>query len=130
MAALAGLLYVRSDRIWRSAAANAPDAGGKKALVGLLTAPLLVIVCLGNIWLLWHDNPLVASVFAGISAAAAGLIIATGLKILRSMPRALTSWLILGGIIIAIAFFRLPLLPVLLVAVPLSIMLSYRKHTS
>jgi chromate transporter len=37
--------------------------------VGLLTAPLLVIVCLGNIWLLWHDNPLVASVFAGISAA-------------------------------------------------------------
>jgi chromate transporter len=46
------------------------------------------------------------------------------------MPRALTSWLILGGIIIAIALFRLPLLPVLLVAVPLSIMLSYRKHTS
>lgn len=104
--------------------------GGFIALVGLLTAPLLVIVCLGNIWLLWHDNPLVASVFAGISAAAAGLIIATGLKILRSMPRALTSWLILGGIIVAIALFRLPLLPVLLVAVPLSIILSYRKHTS
>jgi chromate transport protein ChrA len=74
------------------------------ALVGLLTAPLLVIVCLGNIWLLWHDNPLVASVFAGISAAAAGLSLHWP-ENLRSMPRALTSWLILGGIIVAIALF-------------------------
>jgi chromate transporter len=97
--------------------------------VGLLTAPLLVIVCLGNIWLLWHDNPLVASVFAGISSCR-GAYHCYWPENLRSMPRALTSWLILGGIIVAIAFFRLPLLPVLLVAVPLSIMLSYRKHTS
>lgn len=104
--------------------------GGAVALAGLLTAPLLVILCLGNIWILWHDNPVVASVFAGISAAAAGLIIATGLKLILTMPRAVTAWVIMGGIILAIAVIRLPLLPVLLVAVPLSIALSYRKQSS
>lgn len=104
--------------------------GGCVALAGLLTVPLLVIICLGNIWLHWHDNPLVSSVFAGISAAAAGLIIATGVKMLLAMPRTAASWLIMGSIIIAIAVVRLPLLPVLLVAVPLSIFLMYRKHRS
>jgi chromate transporter len=102
--------------------------GGFVSLAGLITAPLLVIVCLGNIWSRWHDNPVVASVFAGISAVAAGMIIATGLKLLIAMPRTVISWLIMGGIIIAIAVLRLPLLPVLLVAVPLTLFVMYRKH--
>lgn len=104
--------------------------GGCVALIGLITAPLMVIVCLGNIWARWHDNPVVASVFAGISAAAAGMIIATGLKLLMAMPRTFVSWLIMGGIIIAIAVLRLPLLPVLLVTVPLTLFVMYRKHKS
>ena len=104
--------------------------GGFTALTGLLTAPVIIIILLGNTWTRFHDNPLVSSLFAGISAAAAGLIIATGIKLLAAMPRKWSALVVLAGVILSTALFRIPLLPVLVIAVPVSALLASLSERS
>ncbi len=69
----------------------------------------------------YGDLPAVAALFRGISAAAAGLVVAMGLKMATS--RRLRSAMALFAAItfIGIALMRLPLVVLLLGATPLSV---------
>jgi chromate transporter len=91
------------------------------AVLGLTLAPLAVGLLLGTLYLRYPHLPIIRKILGGLSAAAAGLLIATGIKMLlphRSRPTALFfAALAFAGII----FAKLPLLAVLLGLVPLSI---------
>ena len=91
------------------------------ALLGLTAAPLAVGLVLGTLYLRYPHPAVIQKVLGGISAAAAGLLIATGIKMLmphRRRPAALFfAALAFAGIILA----KLPLLTVLVGLVPLSI---------
>ena len=93
------------------------------ALLGLTAAPLAVGLVLGTLYLRYPHPAVIQKVLGGISAAAAGLLIATGIKMLmphrhRRRPAALFfAALAFAGIILA----KLPLLAVLVGLVPLSI---------
>jgi chromate transporter len=95
--------------------------GAIVALLGLTLAPLAVGLLLGTLYLRYPHLPIIRKILGGLSAAAAGLLIATGIKMLlphRSRPTALFfAALAFAGII----FAKLPLLAVLLGLVPLSI---------
>jgi chromate transporter len=98
--------------------------GSLVAMTGLLAAPVAVVIGLGAVYLRWRGEPVVAHAFAGLAAAAAGLVLATALKIaspIRRRPRAI---LVAAATLVALAGLRLPLLPVLAVLVPLSIALN------
>jgi chromate transporter len=94
---------------------------GAIALLGLTAAPLAVGLVLGTLYLRYPHPAVIQKVLGGISAAAAGLLIATGIKMLmphRRRPAALFfAALAFAGIILA----KLPLLTVLVGLVPLSI---------
>jgi len=65
---------------WRGAAA---------ALAGLMLAPLLIVLVLAALYRQSMDQPIVAGALRGMGAVAAGLVIATALKLvatLRSNP--------------------------------------------
>jgi chromate transporter len=85
-------------------------------------------LALGVLCLRYAQAPLLRHVLGGISAAAAGLLIATGLRLLlphRRRP------LIIGLAVTALAlmvFSRLPLPIVLLAMLPLSIALSTARR--
>ena len=95
--------------------------GAMASLVGLVTVPGILVIALGLVYSRFADNPQVRHAFAGLAAAAAGLLIGTVVKLavpLRRNPVMVAAALIC---FVAIAILRLPLLPTLLVLLPLSI---------
>lgn len=95
--------------------------GAFAAFAGLMTAPFFIILALGSLYTEYGHFPQVAALFRGISAAAAGLVVAMGLKMAAS--RRLRSAMALFAAIsfVGIALLRLPLVVFLLGAAPLSV---------
>ncbi len=108
-----------------SVAVGARFRGWKGAFVsfaGLMMAPVAIILCLGALYSSYGRIDQVQAVIRGISATASGLLVATGIKMVVA-PRVRS--LLLGfGVMafLAVALLRIPLLPVLLVLAPASIL--------
>jgi chromate transporter len=87
-----------------------------------MTAPFFIMLALGALYTEYGDLPAVSAVFRGISAAAAGLVVAMGLKMAasRRLRSAMASFAVLT--FIGIALMRLPLVLFLLSVAPLSVM--------
>jgi chromate transporter len=101
--------------------------GALAGLLGLIAGPSLVVIGLGVLYEHTQNDPHVRHLFAGLAAAAAGLLISMAVKIvlpLRSKPLAVLI-AVLG--FVAIAVLRLPLLPTMLVLTPLSIYFASRS---
>lgn len=92
------------------------------ALTGLLAGPFVIVLLLGGVYGRYGGLPPVRHAFAGLAAAASGLVVALAAKIAAPLRGA---WPI--GIAVvsfaAIGLLRLPLLPALLVLIPASILL-------
>lgn len=95
--------------------------GAWAACSGILAVPFVVVLLLGVLYSGYAQVPAVASALRGVSAVAAGLIIATALRMAAS-PR-MRSWRAVFGILAfgAVSYLRLPLALVLAVGVPVSI---------
>ena len=93
--------------------------GAIVAVCGMLAAPLGVVLVLALIYTQFAANPHVAGALRGMGAVAAGLVTATGFKllgVLRTNPLGLALCLTLAALcFVAIALLRLPLAWVLLV---------------
>lgn len=101
--------------------------GALAAAAGLLVGPTLVVVGLGVLYDRYHDDPLVGRAFAGLAAAAAGLLVAMAVKLVQPLRG---RWLALGIAclaFLALALLKLPLLWSMLVLTPISVLLSYRQ---
>lgn len=101
-------------------------SGAMAALVGLMAAPIAVVLLLGAVYGRFQDEPVVRRAFAGLAAAAAGLLVSLALKVawpLRRSARAVAVAALCCG---AIAVGHLPLLPTLLVMAPVSVLLAWR----
>ena len=105
--------------------------GAMVALAGMLAVPLLVVLLLALVYAQFADHPGVAGALRGMGAVAAGLIAATGLKLmgaLKTQPLGLPVCIALAmACFAAIALLRLPLAYVLLGLGGLACTLTYRK---
>jgi chromate transporter len=94
---------------WRGAAA---------ALAGMLLAPLLVVLALAALYARFEFLPVVSGALRGMGAVAAGLVIATGLKLLPTLRRnplgRPTALAFAALTLLAVGALRWPLLWVLL----------------
>ena len=92
--------------------------GALVALAGMLTFPLLIIVALAVLFARVSDMAQVQGSLRGMSAVAAGLIAASGLKLLPTMRKnvlpAYMQWVLIALTFIAIAVLRMRLIWVLL----------------
>ncbi|PRC92193.1 chromate transporter [Solimicrobium silvestre] len=104
--------------------------GALAALAGMLCVPLIIVVILGVLYAEFATHPGVSGAIRGMSAVAAGLIIATGLKLfagLKSNPLGKTLCITLGLMCFGcIALLRWPLLHVLLGLGPIACIAAYR----
>lgn len=103
-------------------------AGAVAAVSGLVAAPLVVVVGVGELFDRLDQYPVVARAMAGLAAAGAGLVLGTSLRIGQPLlDRAgRQRWLGLAVAAVgfaAVALARLPLVPVLLLAAPASVAL-------
>ncbi|SUI66502.1 chromate transporter, chromate ion transporter (CHR) family [Serratia marcescens] len=85
--------------------------GALCALLGLISAPTAIVVGLGVVYARFQNDPHVQHVFAGLAAAAAGLLLSTGIKMLLPLRGKWPALAIVALALIAIAWLRLPLLP-------------------
>ena len=105
--------------------------GALAALAGMLTFPLLLVLCLAVLHAQYAAHPGVAGALRGMGAVAAGMIAATGLKLavsLRSHPLRLPLALSAAAVgIVLVAVLRVPMLYTLLGLGGLCCVLTYRR---
>jgi chromate transporter len=102
--------------------------GALAALTGLVAAPSAIMIGLGAAYDHFSADPHIRHMFAGLAAAAAGLLLSLAAKIGRPFIRDWAALLIAAACIVALAILRLPLLPTLLVLAPLSIVWIGRRR--
>jgi chromate transporter len=95
--------------------------GAVVATAGFVLIPGIIGFLLGVWWFRHTGVPLLQNVLIGLSAAASGMMIATGLRLLRAYRRRLPALLFAALAFAGIAVGHFPLLLVLFVLAPLSI---------
>jgi len=101
--------------------------GAFAALMGLIAAPSLIVISLGVVYQRYADDPRIQHLFAGLAAAAAGLLISMAVKIALPLRGNWAGIAVALACFVCIAVLRLPLLPTMLVLTPLSILLTWRR---
>ena len=105
--------------------------GALVAIAGMLTFPLFVVLGLAMVYGQLAHHPAASGALRGMAAVAAGLIAATGLKLmpgLRSNVMGPVLCAVLGlAAFVAIAWLRLPLAWVLLSLGSLGCLLAWRR---
>jgi chromate transporter len=101
--------------------------GSFAAFAGLVGPPIVIVSVLAMIYARYGEIPALQRTLAGVSCAAVGLVIGVAGRMMwplvkRRDPVALAFLL---GVFAAIGLFRWPLVPVLLVAIPLSIAVTW-----
>jgi len=105
--------------------------GAMAALAGMLVFPLLVVLLLAAVFAGVADSPATQGALRGMGAVAAGLIAATGLKLVTALKKnvmgALVCWALAAITFVAIALLRIPLAWVLLVVGGMACAWAYRQ---
>lgn len=105
--------------------------GALVALAGMLAFPLLIVLALAIVFAGIADSPSVQGALRGMGAVAAGLIAATGLKLMAALKQNVMGAPVCSALaaitFIAIAFFHVPLVWVLLSLGGLACAWAYRQ---
>jgi chromate transporter len=102
-------------------------AGGIAAFSGLVGPPAVLAAILAALYIRFGEIDVLRRILAGVACAAIGLLIATALRMMMPLVkrRDIVGFALLVAVFIAIGVLRLPLAAVLLVAIPLSIAITF-----
>jgi chromate transporter len=103
-------------------------AGSFVASFGLMLMPMVILLILASLYAQFSQFPVVQRATHGVSAAAAGLVVAVALKMAQPLRK--TPWRVGIALIafVAIGIARLPMLWVLAVLGPLSFAIAWRHR--
>ncbi|MBD2424354.1 chromate transporter [Cyanobium sp. FACHB-13342] len=104
-------------------------AGALVALAGMLLLPFTLLMALGLAYFQFHTIPVVDRVLAGVVAAAAGMALSMGFKILDQYWNDRVALLLAAAVFVALTWWHVRLIPAVLVAAPLA-MAWYWPHRS
>lgn len=102
--------------------------GAVAGVLGLMLVPLVLFLALGALYQQFADVPWLKGAFAGVGAAAAGLVLSVGIRFAHALkPR---GWVIALGVasFAAIALARLPLPLVVIALAPLGVWIAWRRE--
>ena len=97
-------------------------AGAAASVAGMVVVPMLIAMALASLIGAAATRPEVQSALLGMAAAAAGLLIGTAWRMAKPMRTLAPSLAVATAMFVAIAVLRLPLLAVLLVALPVTLL--------
>ena len=104
-------------------------AGAIAAACGFVFIPLVIGFLLGVLYLEHSHLPVLQKILAGVSSAAAGTLIATGIGMLMPHRGRVQAWIVAACALGGLALAKLPLLAVLLGATLISIVLAEVEGT-
>lgn len=100
--------------------------GSVACFVGLMAAPMAIVLMLGVFYDRYSDLPMVRHGFGGLAAVASALVLATAWKIAEPLRTRPIGVAIAVATFVPIAVLHWPLAPVLLVAVAVSVLLAWK----
>jgi chromate transporter len=102
-------------------------AGGIAAFAGLLGPPVIIVTILAALYAHFGEIDALRRILAGVSCAAVGLLLSAVFRMMMPLikRRDLVGLGVLAAVFTAIGLARLPLPAVLLVAIPLSIAITF-----
>jgi chromate transporter len=103
--------------------------GSLAAVAGLFSIPFLLFMTLGWGYHFFSDSLWLKKALLGISAAAAGLIICTALKLVKSMPKKLWAFAVTTAAFVGIVVLHRPLFQVVLVIGVAAVITAYVLET-
>jgi chromate transporter len=105
-------------------------AGGVAAFAGLLGPPVIIMTILAALYARFGEIEALRRILAGVSCAAIGLLISVVFRMMMPLikRRDVIALVVMAAVFVAIGVLRLPLAAVLLVAIPLSIAISFARR--
>ncbi|WP_087686636.1 MULTISPECIES: chromate transporter [unclassified Pandoraea] len=100
--------------------------GALASILGLIAAPSAVVIMLGMVYQHFQNDPHVKHLFAGLAAAAAGLLIQMAWKVSWPLRKSVVLAGVAAACFIMIAVLRVPLVLTMLIMTPLSIYATWR----
>ena len=102
-------------------------AGSIAAFAGLVGPPMVIATILAALYARYGEIDALRRILAGVSCAAVGLLISVVFRMMMPLirKRDVVGLLVLVVVFVAIGLLRLPLQAVLLVAIPLSLIITY-----
>ena len=102
-------------------------AGGLAAFTGLIGPPVVIVTVLAALYAHFGDVEALRRILAGVACAAVGLLMAVVLRMMTPLlkKRDYIGLALMAAVFAAIGLLRLPLPAVLLVAIPISIAISF-----
>ena len=102
--------------------------GAVASVVGILALPIAIVLTLAALYAQASEIPAVQAATRAVASAAAGLISAMALRLLWPMLRQPARIAVVALVLVLIVGWRLPLVTVIAVVAPLSILLAYLEH--
>ncbi len=101
--------------------------GAAAAILGLLAAPMCIVMLLGGAYARWGGLPAARHGLAGLAAAAAGLVLGTALRIATPIFGQLTHILIALGVLALVLLLHLSLPFTMVIILPIALFCSWRS---
>jgi chromate transporter len=102
-------------------------SGAFAAIAGLLGAPLAVMIGLGLLYQRYSAVPVLERALTGMTAVAAGLLLANAVGIAAALPRRVVPWMFLAAAFIGVGLLRWPLLYVMGALAPFAMASVWRR---
>jgi len=99
--------------------------GAAVAVLGMIVPAFCVILCLGYLYRGYGHLGAVHFVLAGLAAAGVGATFTMGIKVAQRLPRDGRTALVAVAVFVLVGVVHLPMIPVVLAAMPLSFGLAY-----
>ncbi len=103
-------------------------SGAASAVAGFLGWPCLVVVGMGTLYQKYGALPHVHEALGGMSSVAAGLLLATVIKLAMVLPRHWRHWLFGALAFLGVGVMRWPLLGVMAALAPLAVFFAWREQ--
>jgi chromate transporter len=122
---LPGPNIVNLSVVFGSRIAGIPGAAA--AFTGLLGPPVVIVSALGVLYSYYGQIEALQRTLGGISCAAIGMVVGAALRMMGplALRRDVVAFVVIAATFVAIGILRLPLIPVLLVAIPLSLAITW-----
>jgi len=106
----------------------AGHAGAAAAFAGLVSGPFLIMIAAGLLYTRYGALPLVQQALSGMSSVAAGLVLATGIKMTSTLKRHWRPWLFVALALAGVGALRWPLLAVVGGLAPFAIAAAWGRE--
>lgn len=103
--------------------------GAISAVFGLMLAPTIIVISLYQLYAQFQSIPTVKHMIEGLAAAAAGLLFATGLKMLKPIMKKKLTYFTIALTIIFMLLIKLPLALTLVILVGVNMMILMAQQS-